>query len=242
MEGPGVKIISEKLKFLENSQVIGAYGHVKKFDPKILKEKEIEKITSYGKLLFIKIKDVGYIKIHFLMYGSYSLDKLTKPQKSLRLAIETKNSKIFFYNCSVDLWQKLPNKKSDILSKKFPINSKVLTLMKTKEYICDILLNQDIFPGVGNIIKVEALFRAKIHPLSFCYRIPAKMLMDLIREAKKFSIIFYQIRKRGDNLRKYLLCYGKNACSNCNSRIIKKRLGNKKRFSFYCPGCQKIFN
>ena len=35
-----------------------------------------------------------------------------------------------------------------------------------EEKVCDILLNQDVFSGVGNIIKNEVLFLTRIHPES----------------------------------------------------------------------------
>jgi endonuclease-8 len=57
--------------------------------------------------------------------------------------------------------------------------------------ICDILLNQSVFAGVGNIIKNEALFNGKVHPLSIAGKIPKTKLETIARAAREFSMLFY---------------------------------------------------
>ena len=42
-----------------------------------------------------------------------------------------------------------------------------------EELVCDILLDQNIFTGVGNIIKNEVLFRIRLHPETKIKNIPA---------------------------------------------------------------------
>jgi endonuclease-8 len=42
-----------------------------------------------------------------------------------------------------------------------------------KTMICDALLDQQIFSGVGNIIKNEVLYRVKLHPENNISDIPA---------------------------------------------------------------------
>ena len=47
---------------------------------------------------------------------------------------------------------------------------------------CDVLIDQHIFAGVGNIIKNEALFRAAVRPLSVVSKIPEAGI-DRVRSA-----------------------------------------------------------
>ena len=46
--------------------------------------------------------------------------------------------------------------------------------------VCDALLVQSIFAGVGNIIKNEVLFRIRLHPLSTIGALPARKLRELV--------------------------------------------------------------
>jgi endonuclease-8 len=43
-----------------------------------------------------------------------------------------------------------------------------------KTLVCDALLDQTIFAGVGNIIKNEVLFRIKVHPKTRVGNLPSK--------------------------------------------------------------------
>ncbi len=47
-----------------------------------------------------------------------------------------------------------------------PKNAKEKLKKTPSVLICDTLLEQDIFAGVGNIIKNEILYRVKVHPES----------------------------------------------------------------------------
>ena len=64
---------------------------------------------------------------------------------------------------------------------------KVKDLMKpeTDTYVCDALLKQHLFAGVGNIIKNEVLFRTRIQPLSKVGSLPAKKLSELIKQSSQ---------------------------------------------------------
>jgi endonuclease-8 len=43
-------------------------------------------------------------------------------------------------------------------------NAKARLKAEPTKLICDALLEQDIFSGVGNIIKNEVLYRIRVHP------------------------------------------------------------------------------
>ena len=58
------------------------------------------------------------------------------------------------------------------------------------EMVCDVLLDQDIFAGVGNIIKNEVLYRIKMHPQSMVAHVPLPQLKLLIKEARNYSFDF----------------------------------------------------
>ena len=63
--------------------------------------------------------------------------------------------------------------------------------------VCDALLDQDIFAGVGNIIKNEVLFRIRLHPLSQVGDLPARKLRELVEQARQYSFDFLEWKKQG---------------------------------------------
>jgi endonuclease-8 len=242
MEGPSVKVVAEKLNELMLNEIIhNAWGNSKKIDFKELINKKINDVFSYGKNLFFNIEGVGYIKIHFLMYGSYSIDELIKERNKVRLALENKH-KAYFYNCSVTKLVKVENQKvKDILDEKWNVNEMMNLLKDKKGIISDILLDQNIFPGVGNIIKNEALYLAKIHPASKIEKLGSEKLLELLEKLREFSILFYRVRKENKRLKNFLKAYAKKTCSICNNKINRIRIGERKRISYFCSECQKLY-
>ena len=106
--------------------------------------------------------------------------------------------------------------------------------------VCDALLDQDIFAGVGNIIKNEVLFRIRVHPLSTIAALPASKLRDLVREARQYSFDFYEWKKVYE-LKKHWLAHTKRTCPRCNIPLSKGHLGKTMRRSFYCENCQPLY-
>ena len=107
--------------------------------------------------------------------------------------------------------------------------------------ICDALLDQNIFAGSGNIIKNEALFRAKIHPESLTGEIPDDKLRHLINTVVDFSADFLKWRAQ-NQLTKHLEAYEKDVCPRNHIPFTKKDTGKTKRHSYFCTKCQELFN
>jgi endonuclease VIII len=103
------------------------------------------------------------------------------------------------------------------------------------------LLDQQIFSGVGNIIKNEVLYRIKVHPETFVGNLPPKKLNELIREARNYSFDFLEWKKEY-TLRKHWLAHTKKTCSRDGNKIIKKYLGRTNRRTFFCEACQVNYN
>ncbi len=111
---------------------------------------------------------------------------------------------------------------------------------QTEMLACDALLNQDIFAGVGNIIKNEVLFRIRVHPSSNIGALPAAKLRDLVEQARVYSFEFFEWKK-AHVLRKHWLVHNKRECPRCNIPLTKAHLGKTHRRSFFCERCQKLY-
>jgi endonuclease-8 len=106
-----------------------------------------------------------------------------------------------------------------------------------KTLVCDALLDQNVFAGVGNIIKNEVLFRIRVHPLSTVGALSARKLSELVVQARQYSFEFLEWKK-AFVLRKHWLVHTKRTCPRCNIPLTKAHLGTTDRRSFYCERCQ----
>jgi endonuclease-8 len=105
--------------------------------------------------------------------------------------------------------------------------------------ICDALLDQDIFAGVGNIIKNEVLFRTHLHPLNSVADLPDEVLEELTLEVVNYSFDFLKWKKEF-TLKKHWLVHTKRICPRDNVALVKAYLGKTQRRTFYCEVCQKL--
>lgn len=240
-EGPSIFILKEIITPLcKNKKIIKASGNAK-IDTAQLAGKKVTDIRCWGKQLLIYTQD-EIIRIHLLMFGSYSIDENYKPARSLRLALEFPGHTIYFYTCSVRLLPKDADKmydwEADVLSDGWnPFKARKKLKAIPKAIVCDVLLDQQIFSGVGNIIKNEVLYRIKLHPENLIRNIPSVKLSALIKEARNYSFDFLKW-KREYTLKKHWLAHTKKTCLRCNLPIIKKYCGKTKRRTFFCVGCQ----
>ncbi len=245
MEGPSIHLLAQELQVIVHQKVTKLFGNAHfDVDKNELVGQRIHDVYAFGKRLVIQLDDYAIIS-HFLMYGSYRIDEERK-DKLPRLALWTKKHKVYFYNCSSKCVSKKQDMKErvpfefDILSDQWDVK-KVVAKMKRypKSTIDDILLDQEIFAGVGNIIKNEALFMSKVAPQHTIAKLSDKKLKEIALNARSFSELFLQTISRDQWLKKNMQIYRKITCPTCGSKVIRKKTGTRNRWSFYCPKCQK---
>ncbi|TSJ40467.1 endonuclease [Mucilaginibacter corticis] len=242
-EGPSILILKEKLQPFKGKKVIDANGYAKGFDADILKGKTLKDIKTWGKhtlLCFPKFT----VRVHMMLFGSYYINEPTKKNASLHMKFS--NGEVNFSISAVKLIEEQLDEvydwSADILSKEWDADNAIKKLKaKPKVMICDALLDQKIFSGLGNIIKNESLFRARLHPKSIIGEIPDKKLEELVNEVTKFSRDFLKWKK-ADTLTKHLEAYEKDICPRNLIPFHKTDTGKTKRHSYYCEKCQELFD
>ena len=242
-EGPSIILVKEATAKFAGKKITAVDGN-SKIDQCRLLDKKVLEFRSWGKHFLICFEGLT-LKIHFLMFGSYTIDE-PKPDRAIRLHLKFKKGDIYFYACSVKYLEGDINQhydwSTDVMNENW---DKKKTKKKLKEVpedlICDVLLDQDIFAGVGNIIKNEILYRVRVHPESRVGKIPAAKLNKLIDETQIYSFQFLEW-KRTYELKKHWLAHTKKVCLRCDLPFIKKQTGAKKRRSFFCTNCQKMYS
>jgi endonuclease-8 len=106
--------------------------------------------------------------------------------------------------------------------------------------VVDALLDQNIFSGVGNIIKNEVLYRIKVHPKNSISDLPPRKLSEMIDQARIYSFDFLHWKKEF-TLKQHWLAHTKKTCVRDGSKIIKEYLGKTDRRTFFCDCCQVLY-
>ncbi len=240
-EGPSIVILKEEVQQFAGKKVISVSGSAN-IDISRLKDKTIIAFKTWGKHFLISF-DSFTVKIHLLMFGTYRINerKVSKP----RLSLVFENGELNFYTCSVKILEGDINShydwSVDVMNENWNPKKAHLRLEKIPEkMICDVILDQDIFSGVGNIIKNEVLYRCYVHPESIVGKIPFHITSQLIAECSIYSFEFLYWKKKFE-LKQHWEAYTKNVCLRCNLPFQKKQTGERKRRSFFCPNCQQLY-
>ncbi len=241
-EGPSIIILKEQVQAFAGKKILAAAGNTK-VDISGLAGQKVIAFQSWGKHFLIVLSKTT-VRIHFMLFGSYSINGQTKPHPRLHLHFKTGD--LYFYACSVKLLEgdldELYDWSGDVMNEDWDARKARKKLKaEPEELVCDALLDQDIFAGVGNIIKNEVLFRIRVHPESRVGALPPRKLTELIEEARNYSFDFLKWKKAFE-LRKHWLAHAKKECPRDHIPLVKvKHLGKRKRRAFYCPKCQKLY-
>lgn len=232
-------ILKEQVQPFVNKKVKHASGNSAKIAFDKLAGKKVTAFRSWGKHFLICFK--GHtLRIHFLLFGSYRINE--KKDSAPRLHLAFANGELNFYACSVQELAAPPDKlydwSSDVMNPAWDAaKAKKKLKAKSEMLACDALLNQEIFAGVGNIIKNEVLYRIRVHPESRVGKLPANKLNELVKEAVNYSFDFLEWKK-AFTLKKHWLAHTKKTCQRCDLPLEKKYAGQTKRRTFFCANCQ----
>jgi endonuclease-8 len=250
MEGPSLLILREELQPFLGKKVLGASGNTTQ--PKeALTGRRMDRIETWGKNLFLTFSGPApktapiVTKTHFLMFGSYRINEI-RTGRTPRLELKFSNGVIYFYSCSIrfsaeEYWNAL-DPRVDLMSPKWDA-SHVVELMASKgnSPLCDLLLDQHVFAGSGNIVKNEVLFNIRRHPLTKLSRIARQDRHGLAEAVHAYCWNFYEWKKKFE-LRKHWQVYRQRICPLCGVKLNRESLGKNERLTFYCARHQPLYS
>jgi endonuclease-8 len=242
-EGPSIRLLAEETQQFVGREVLEAVAISNDLDLSKFRGQKIRKIESFGKQLLIVFDDFA-VRIHLMLFGYYEIDN-SIPTGKLRLGLKFTDSELNFYAADVRFiglpldeaydWQ------TDVLNTAFDKQKAVTKLNSMKnQFICDALLDQNIFAGVGNIIKNEMLFKARVHPLSKVVDVPDNLKLRLAEEAVIVSVDFLKW-KRSRAAKNPFVAHYKKICPRDKVPFKKLKIGRGKRVSYFCELCQTKF-
>ena len=201
--------------------------------------KKLSDIKTWGKHLLFVFSN-GTVRVHLGLFGDVLVNERKKVNRSFYLEFATgeingyvvRAQKLTASPAEVYDWR------TDILSKDFdPAFVKSLINNQGSKTIDDVLMDQKIFTGVGNILRNETLYRAGIHPMSITGKIPATKITRLIKETIKYAHLFYH--ELETNKRHTFAVYQQEYAA--DGSVITMMISPKKRKIFFSEHKQKLY-
>lgn len=262
-----IKILNEELQhkviidvdILNNGTVLNENNYF----IESLKNKEILFITRYGKFIIFHLSNNTILLSHLRMEGKYILlDKNSAiPKHSCVIFYLKDNKKLVYYDTrkfgilKVTTEQNYLSEKplSQLGPEPFILTqdqkNKIYTQLNKNKNIKELLLDQSIVCGIGNIYADEILYISKINPFT-----KGKMLNEqdydlLLKNAE--IVLNKAIELGGSTIKSYhpkegidgkfqeqLQAYGNvgKTCKHCGTTFHKTFLGG--RGTTFCPNCQ----
>ncbi|XP_074397409.1 endonuclease 8-like 3 isoform X4 [Zonotrichia albicollis] len=189
-------------------------------------------------------------RIHFGMNGSMHINPDGGKERNGAqpvLEIQLMEDTVCFWDVTVEYRnaaeceQKVRMMESlDVCSPKFSFSRAEREIkQQNTRMLCDVLLDQSVLPGVGNIIKNEALFDSGLHPALKVCQLTDEHIRHLVKMTRDFTLLFYKCRRVGSPLYPHYRVYRRAACRECRGSITVCRLGEHGRMTYFCSRCQK---
>ncbi|KAM6267557.1 endonuclease 8-like 3 isoform 2-T2 [Spheniscus humboldti] len=206
-------------------------------------------VETLGKELFMYF-DQKALRIHFGMNGSMRINPDGSKDRNGALPvleIQLTEDTVCFFEATVEYRNAAESERKvrmmeslDVCSPKFSFLRAESEIKQQKtRMLCDVLLDQAVLPGVGNIIKNEALFDSGLHPAVKVCQLTDEHICHLVKMTRNFTLLFYKCCKTGSPLYKHYKVYKRPTCGQCNGKVTVCRLGESNRMTYFCFQCQK---
>ncbi len=221
--------------------------------------KKIITICRRAKYIIIKL-DSGFLIIHLGMSGCISLTNpsiLEKKHDHFDLICgnnilrynDPRRFGCIIYTDDIEKHKLFASLGPEPLSSDFTAKYLIAKIKNRNSSIKQLIMDNNIVVGVGNIYACEALFKSQILPIRAGKTISNSNAETLVKKIKE--VLKQAIKLGGSSLRDYKqtngnlgnfqnehYVYGRTheKCKICSSLITAKRIGG--RNSFYCPNCQ----
>jgi len=250
-EGPVVHHYAKQLKkALQGKDVDVEFGVKKlKEHEASMKNIRVEKVEAHGKQFRIHFSDHRVLLVHLMMWGSWRIYPKGKAwdrdRTRARVMIHTESHDAVVFSAPVvrlltpaELWEepRWGNLGPDPLRADFSAREFFRRLdRQASREIGEALLDQQIIAGVGNILRIEILFGARIHPQRSIASLGQKEKAEMLRWILK---LFGDWMKQMGRQKTWVRIYRRSGkpCPLCGTPIGFFRQAG--RITYACPNCQ----
>ena len=269
-EGPEVKIAADKIaKAIANrplKEIFFAFEHLKPYQ-EILAQQSITNVDTRGKGMLIRFNNGLSIYSHNQLYGKWMIRKAydyPQTKRQLRLAIHNEKKSALLYSASdIEVLDRnaiathpfLSRLGLDVLDSNTTIE-KIAARFQDRSFqrrrFTSLLLDQHFLAGLGNYLRCEILFVARVHPTKRPTDCNQQQIFSLAKAALEVSQQSYQtegitndlslvakLKAKGYKRKDYRhWVFGREdrPCYVCNTSIVKEVSAGRRYY--FCPICQ----
>lgn len=273
-EGPEIRLAADKIADAvvgrPTKEVKFAFEHLAEFEP-LLSGETITAIETYGKAILTRFGNDMNIYSHNQLYGKWIIrDAYDFPEttRQLRLAIHNESHSALLYSASdIQVLHNTELADHPFLSKIGPdlLNPALTVVDVAERYRSDrfrrrrlssLLLDQHFLAGLGNYLRSEVLYVARVHhsarPMD-CTPTQIDALAHATLELTRQSYetrgltmdlaLAERLKADGWSRRKYrwwVFERDGDSCHECGGEIVKDEIGGRRLY--WCENCQQPKN
>jgi endonuclease VIII len=225
-----------------------------------LRSAEVLGVTSKGKHLFMELGGGRLLRVHLGLYGAWHRyptgQPWKKPARQATLVLVIPGQSYVCFNAKeVEILKGQGFQARDLESRLGPdltrespeidlLFRRARELVSPETQVTDMLLDQRIASGIGNVYKSEVLFIGRCGPRTCFADLSGETFAVLYRTAGHLLRSNLgggpRITRRVADGRGILWVYGRAglACFRCGATLVRERQGLNPRSTYWCPGCQ----
>jgi endonuclease-8 len=233
-----------------------------------IRGRTVERVEARGKHLLIWFSGDLVLRTHMRMNGSWHIyrpgERWQRPHRDMRIVLETPAMHAIAFTVPVAEFvtsRDLANHDvvaelgPDPLSDTFNAEQALERMQAHGDIeIADVLLDQSVIAGIGNVFKSEVLFGARVNPFVPVSQLTREQLATIVAVATRFmraNVVSGVVcgfcrtaRMRGTTGRADTSArvgvYGRGGqpCRRCGTAISRQKQGPYARSTYWCPKCQ----
>ena len=237
-EGDSLRSAAARLRVLEGQVVAAETPHpraeVLGIAPRI-DGKRLDRVEAVGKNLLFTFDDGTVLRSHLRMRGRWHVQRAGAPRRgtpwlvlrgTVHEAILWNGPVLEFGRAEVDRLG------PDIMDDPPDLDAIVVRLRGAdqRSELANVLLDQRIVAGIGNMWRAEGLFVAGVSPW--------RRLADFSDRELRHVLADVANAMRGGRRPRWVYGRGGLPCRRCGTRIATRRQGDAARRAYWCPTCQ----
>jgi endonuclease VIII len=227
--------------------------------------RRVERVHALGKHLLVDIEGGWTLRVHLGMHGKWLRRHAREAQPRAPTVVLVAGERAFdcvrAYTAELVRTDALRNHARlarlgpDLLVEEPDIDEAVrraLIAAYAGREIGDVLLDQRVASGIGNVWKSEVLFACRVHPrttvgslgdarLRELFETAARLMRDNLATRRREAV---PLRRRPQPNSQRLWVYGRagKPCLECGAAIERALQGDMARSTYWCPACQPATN
>jgi endonuclease VIII len=226
----------------------------------------VERVAAAGKHLLMSLSGGLVLRTHMRMNGSWHIyrpgERWQMPPRAMRILIETANWVAVAFNVYVAEFvreEALPRHRPvatlgpDLLGDFDPAQALERIRLRSRP-VHEVLLDQRVMAGLGNVYKSEILFLRHLHPDTPAGDVSDEQwlaLMDTARQLLRANVAassghgietYRGLRRTTGRMnaadRLWVYSRGGKPCRTCGTAIASRKDGDDARVTYWCPVCQ----